>query len=130
MPEPIPLKAVVTGGITESPEGAIPVALYGQAAGTPDKTVSPNGNTTVAALDDMFRVDVELPSGTGTLRILEVGGVISCLLTDSDMNPINSGWSPSGVVVHQDLDMRAPAPPQTGTYTLQAVNGAPTWVAV
>ena len=120
---PIPLTTDGSG-----PAGAIPVSIYG-ASSNPSEIRSPDGMVYANAGDEgMFRTEVETVNGKGILRILDVGGVLSALLTDEDGNPLSSAWSPSGIVVNQDLDVRIPKPPETGTYVLQAVNGIPTWV--
>lgn len=120
---PIP---VTTDG--SGPSGAIPVTIHG-ASSNPSEIRSPDGKVYAnAGVEGMFRAEVETENGRGILRILDVGGVLSALLTDEGGNPLSSAWSPSGIVVQQDLDVRAPKPPETGTYVLQAVNGVPTWV--
>lgn len=131
MANPVPLVVANPGEISEAPPGAVPINLYGAGGSTATGTeiVSANGKVrAVAREDEIFRAEINTASGTGILRLLEVGGVLSCLLTDQDGDPLISDWSPAGVVVHQDLDLRAPEAPATGTYVLQSVNGAATWV--
>jgi len=126
---PIPVVATSSGAASEAPEGAIPLAFYGGGGGASNQIESLDGSVVaVAGEDEVFKASVTTASGEGIFRILDVGGVLSSLLTDENGNPLDSSWSPAGVVLHHDLDTRTPRPPATGTFVLQSVNGITSWV--
>lgn len=110
--------------------GSTPLPISGGGGQTPTEIESEDGSVLATTQDgEMFRVSVTTETGEGIFRILDVGG-LSALLTNEAGNPLSSSWSPSGIVVHQDLDIRIPKPPATGTFTLQSENGLVTWVSV
>lgn len=129
--DPVPFKVVSSGAGGDAPQGAYPIRLYGESnASDPSRIESPSGNS-VAEVEDrgLFRVEVSTVNGKGIFRVEDIGGVLSALLTNEDGNPLSTDWSPSGVVVHQDLDIRIPKPPLTGNYVLKSQNGIVTWVS-
>lgn len=132
MNNPIPVVVQESGDTGDAPQGSIPLALYGSSGGGASNEIrSSDGSVTATAQEDeIFRAAVTTANGEGILRILDVGGTLSCLLTNEDSNPLDSSWSPAGVVVHQDLDRKIPNAPSTGTFVLQSVDGVASWVAV
>lgn len=129
MNRPIPLVVQTSGEAVEAPDGAVPVALYGEAHDG-DQITSADGSVVAQAEDSgTFKVIANTGDSQGILRVLQVGGVYSVLATDEDSNPLDSSWSPAGLVTHQDLDMRAPEPPASGTYVLRSTNGVLSWGA-
>lgn len=126
---PIPFKVAEAGGLPGAPAGAIPIALYGAGSDSADEIASPSGGSTAKVEDrGLFKVEVTTPNGQGILRVEDISGTLSALLTDEDNNPLTTDWSPSGIVVHQDLDIRIPKAPLTGNYVLKSTNGIVSWV--
>lgn len=108
--------------------GSTPLPISGGGGGVPNEIRSSDDAVKVTAQEDeIFKVSVTTENGEGIFRILDVGG-LSALLTDEATNPLDSSWSPAGIVVHQDLDVRIPKPPLSGTYLLQSVDGSVSWV--
>lgn len=118
------------GVVLIDPETGLPYkAEGGEGGGGGASLESEDGDVTATAEDGgTFNVTAVTGSEQGVFRVLNVGGYYSALLTDEDTNPMDSSWSPAGIVVHADLDMRVPAPPATGTHTLTSVDGVVSWV--
>lgn len=132
MGDPIPYKVDNSGALLDAPAGAIPINLFGaeSGGGSSDTLSSPDGSTTAQSGNDgIFAVTASSEGGTGIFRVLDVGGVYSALLTDSEGNPLDSSWSPAGIVTQADLNMRVPLPPASGNFTLQSASGSVSWVA-
>lgn len=106
---------------------------------------SADGSSGVVAIDGGY-VSVSAASETNVTLLL-VGNLDStaALLRGPGNVPLDSSDFPSGIVVHADLaayagaadldnvfttlNERVPAPPLSGTYTLQSVNGVVSWVS-
>lgn len=126
---PIPFKVAESGELPGAPAGSIPIALYGAGSSAPDEISSPSGGSTARVEDrGLFKAEVTTPNGQGILRVEDISGTLSALLTDEDNNPLTTDWSPSGIVVHQDLDIRIPKAPLTGNYVLKSADGVVSWV--
>lgn len=127
--DPVPFKVVSAGTEQDAPEGSYPIHLYGGGdTSDPTRIESPSG-TSIAEVEDrgLFKVEVTTAGGKGIFRVEDIGGVLSALLTNEAGNPLTTDWTPSGVVVHQDLDVRIPKAPATGEYTLTSIDGVVSW---